>query len=266
MQMISRDKLEKLISKPDALLFENENGQFSYRDFLSVSHQALKEARKEDEDDAEFLAYERLRNGWIKNHCPPIRYLGEGSGRLAMAIDGGKCLKVAMNDEGIEQNENEIDVFEAGKGFSCFPALYAYDKSRKFSLVVDCCCEMKPNDFRRIFGIECNLAVGTIQQLADDNMDFIKSEKYFKECIKNPELGEKDEWENFDMRLKFLRRLIDLKDEDIRWKSLWDLASFLNEHPTMLASYDIENEINWGFAGRDKMLVPVVIDAGIDNA
>jgi hypothetical protein len=40
--------------------------------------------------------------------------LGEGSSRLALAIDGGKCLKVAMNDEGIEQNENEIAVLEAG--------------------------------------------------------------------------------------------------------------------------------------------------------
>lgn len=94
---------------------------FSYDEFLSVSYAALAEASKIDKDDVEVIAYEKLRNGWIKDHCPPIRYLGEGSSRLAMAIDGGKCLKIATNDEGIEQNANEISVLKAGKGYSCFP-------------------------------------------------------------------------------------------------------------------------------------------------
>lgn len=263
--MISRDKLKKLISKPDALINEDESGRpFSYREFLSVSHKALKEAQKDDGDDIEFIAYENLRNGWIKSHCPPIRYLGEGSGRLAMAVDGGKCLKVAMNDEGVEQNENEIDVLKAGDGFSCFPALYAYDKSKKFSLVVDCCTEMKPSDFIKIYGIECSLAVGTVQQLVDDGMNVERSRKYFKGCIESPELGEEDEWENFDKRLVFLNKLVKLKDSDQMWKSMWDLALFCSSN-SMLGMYDLESAVNWGLAGRDGELVPVVIDAGLGN-
>lgn len=265
MQMISRDKLEKLISKPNAIINEVEgNYAFSYKDFIKTSHEALKEARHVDEYDAEEIAYERLRNGWIKDHCPPIRYLGEGSGRLAMAIDGGRCLKVAMNDDGIEQNENEIAVLEAGKGFSCFPALYVYDKSEKFSLVVDCCSEAKPEDFMKTYGIECSLVAGTMQELADDSMDYEKAKRYFKECIDNPELGEDDEWENFDKRLAFLEKLVKLKDSDQRWKSIWDLALFCSSN-SMLGIYDLESTVNWGLAGRNGQLVPVVIDAGISN-
>ena len=85
-----------------------------------MSSKALKEARKIDKYECESIAYMMLRDGWIKDHCPPIRYLGEGSSRLALAIDGGKCLKVAINEDGIEQNANEIAVFEAGKGYLCF--------------------------------------------------------------------------------------------------------------------------------------------------
>ena len=264
MQKISRDKLMKLIKKPDGILDEASNASaFSYTEFLKVSHAALKKASREDEDDAEAIAYEKLKNGWIKEHCPPIEYLGEGSSRLAMAIDGGKCLKVVMNDEGIEQNENEIAVLEKGIGFSCFPKLYTYDKKNKFSIVVDCCCEAKPSDFMENYGISCNLAVGTAWQLVKDRLDFKQTRAYFNECMHDKKLAALDEYENFDKRLAFLDKLEQNKDAVPAWKSMWDLSQFCASYTGMLEMFDLEPEVNWGMAPRDGVLCPVVVDAGI---
>lgn len=265
MQMISREKLLKLISKPDGIVEAENSGQaFSYKDFLKESHKKLAEAKREDEYEKESLAYMTLRDGWIKDHCPPIEYLGEGSSRLALAIDGGKCLKVAMNDEGIEQNENEIAVLEAGEGYACFPKLYAYDKKMKYSLVVDCCCEAKVDDFLKTYGLACNLVVGTIWQLLSDYMSFKKTREYFLRCMKDPKLAYEDAWENFEKRLKFLDTLERKKDsDDMPWVSMWALAQFCNEHHSMLSLEDLESEVNWGMAGRNGGLCPVVIDAGI---
>ena len=262
--MMSRDKLLKLMSKPDGLLDEAErNGTISYKEFLKVSHDALKKARKEDEDDAEYIACESLKKGWIKEHCPPIEYLGEGSTRLAMAIDGGKCLKIASNEEGIEQNENEIQAFQLGAEFSCFPKLYAYDKSSMYSLVVDCCCEAKPEDFRKLYGTSCMLAVGTVQQLVDDRLEASKTRDYFAKCIENPELGYSDEYECFEERLAFLRKLIEKRDSEMPWTVMWDLAKFCVEHNDVISPYELESEVNWGMTPRYGDLCPVVIDAGL---
>ena len=264
MQMLSREKLLKLMKKPDRLLDETEpNSTISYKEFLNVSHNALKKARREYGGDAEWFACEELKKGWIKDHCPPIEYLGEGSTRLAMAIDGGKCLKIASNEEGIEQNENEIQAFQLGADFSCFPKLYAYDKSSKYSLVVDCCCEAKPEDFRRVYGTSCMLAVGTIQQLVDDELDVNKTRDYFMKCIEDPSFGENDEYECFEERLEFLERLIDKRHSETAWTVMWDLTKFCHEHDDMISLYDLESEVNWGMAPRNGELCPVVIDAGL---
>lgn len=264
MQMMSRDKLLKLMKKPDGLLDEAERSNaISYREFLKVSHDALKKARREYDGDAEWFACEELKKSWIKDHCPPIEYLGEGSTRLAMAIDGGKCLKIASNEEGIEQNENEIQAFQLGAEFSCFPKLYAYDKSSMYSLVVDCCCEAKPEDFRRLYGTSCTLAVGTVQQLVDDGLEASKTRDYFAKCIEYPSFGENDEYECFEERLAFLSKLIEKRDSEMPWTVMWDLAKFCVENSDMISLYDLESEVNWGMTPRHGGLCPVVIDAGL---
>ena len=44
---------------------------------------------------------------------------------------------------------------------------------------------------------------------------------------------------------------------------MWMLASFCAAYPTLLSLEDLESEVNWGMAGRNGGLCPVVIDAGI---
>ena len=264
MQMITREKLLRLMKKPDGIIDESESGSsISYKEFLKVSHDALKRARRVHDEDAEWFACEELKKGWIKEHCPPIEYLGEGSTRLAMAIDGGKCLKIAFNEEGIEQNENEINAFKLGAGFSCFPKLHAYDKTSKYSLVVDCCCEAEPEDFRRLYGTTCILAIGTVAKLVDDSLRAEKTREYFMKCIEDPELGSSDEYECFEERLKFLDKLVENKSSKAQWTVMWDLAEFCFKNPDAVSMYDLESEVNWGMIPRNGELCPVIIDAGL---
>ena len=98
MQLISRNKLLNLLKKPDAI--KEAEGSFSYKDFVKMTHKMLAKSRKDWPEEDVWM---QLEDGWVKDHCPPIRYLGMGSSRVALAIDGGKCLKVAMNDDGVEQ-------------------------------------------------------------------------------------------------------------------------------------------------------------------
>lgn len=264
MQMMSREKLLSLMKKPNGIIDESESSSsISYKEFLKVSNDALKRARRVYHEDAEWFVCEELKKGWIKEHCPPIEYLGEGSTRLAMAIDGGKCLKIAVNEEGIEQNENEIKAFELGSGFSCFPKLHAYDKASKYSLVVDCCCEAKPEDFKKLYGTSCIIAIGTITQLVDDNLHAKKTREYFMNCINDPELGSLDEYECFEERLKFLDKLVDNKSSKVWWTVMRDLAEFCFKNPDAISLYDLESEVNWGMTPYDGELCPVIIDAGL---
>ena len=96
-----------------------------------------------------------------------------------------------------------------------------------------------------------------------DNMDIEKTKEYFIRCIADPDLGKDDIWENFERRLKFLDKLSSHKNDKAEWESMWDLATFCSNHGDILSLEDLETEVNWGMAGRNGKLCPVVIDAGI---
>ena len=255
MQLVTREQLKVLANAKNGIV-ESDNA-FSYNEFLNISRMLLKNETPES-------TYIQLRDGWIREHCPPIRYLGYGSSRLAMAIDGGKCLKVAMNESGLRQMKAEVNAFHLGSEYSCFPKLYAYDDERWFSLVTDCCAESRPIDFYKRYKISCILAVGTIFELVYNNLDFDVVERYFRECIDYPELGEIDAYENFDVRLKFLSCLKKYGKTKPEWIVMQDLAEFCAANDAIGLLEDLESEVNWGLAIRNGIKCPVVIDAGIN--
>lgn len=88
---------------------------------------------------------------------------------------------------------------------------------------------------------------------------------YFQKCIANPKIGRADEWECFRERLAFLDRFTKNHASGVQWASLWDLMNFCEKHPNMVGLYDLESEFNWGLAGRNGELCPIVIDAGIPD-
>lgn len=101
-QTISLDKLKKLAAKP---LVEREGSKLF--DELKSSLKAAEDtarahirAKLAPASHLAWMVYMEVRNGFLKQHCPPVRYISEGSSRAAYALDGGLCLKIAISEAG----------------------------------------------------------------------------------------------------------------------------------------------------------------------
>lgn len=260
-QMMTASQFDDIASR-QCKIDESSSQVFPYYELAKLSHKLL---NKNYEHDGDYVSetYMAIRDTWLCKHSPPIRYCaGYGSSRAAFAMDGGKCLKVATNIDGIHQMKNEIQNFNSGSKLACFPAMHAYDKLDGFSMIVDCCKTATRDDFYAFYGLPCNLAVGTIFQLVNDQMSFGKTRSYFQRCLVDDDLAIADEYENFNARIKFLDNLEKLKDTSIQWKVMHDLCKFCYAHKS-LGLYDLESEANWGIAVRDGEQCPIVIDAGL---
>ena len=98
MQLVPRQTLLQLMRKPEGI--EESERTFSYSEFLELTSVLLKD--NEGSEDPVWETFNDLDKSWIKENCPPLKYIGEGSTRIAYGINGGKCLKMAMCDEGID--------------------------------------------------------------------------------------------------------------------------------------------------------------------
>ena len=119
MMTISLDKLKKLAKKPvpESSREEHAGTHFfwQFNDFF---------IDRFDETGSIEEAYVLARNNFLRQHCPPVEYISEGSARAAYALDGGLCLKVAMSEKGIGQNRAEVENLSRASGFDIFPRLY----------------------------------------------------------------------------------------------------------------------------------------------
>ena len=155
-QLVSRQHLLQLL-KADGKVEESENS-FSYSDFCKWHAECIEDGKKldfrgelDDGEDKYSFAYDKVKETYLESKCPPIKFAGRGSSRAAFALAGGKCLKIATNSRGIAQNKQEL-VNSANQQFSCFTKVYA-QADDKSSLLVECCCEARGDDFMKQFGI-----------------------------------------------------------------------------------------------------------------
>lgn len=102
MQEISFEKLKKLAAKPISEAEGKQPYAELFDEVVNVHKTAYRKAKNSglsniDSTRQAGFAVKRF----IKIHkCPPVEYVGEGSSRIAYALDGGLCLKVAYNEAG----------------------------------------------------------------------------------------------------------------------------------------------------------------------
>jgi len=92
MQYVTLEQLQELAKAPDTV---ESKSIFDYSEVVSEFETYLKQSKDITK------AYSLLKNKYLKQHCPPIRYIAEGSSRAAYACNGGKCLKLAISNAGI---------------------------------------------------------------------------------------------------------------------------------------------------------------------
>lgn len=214
-----------------------------------------------------------MRDTWLKEHVPPIKYVGEGSSRAAYACSGGKCLKVAMTDAGIDQNKQEIRNVPVGQAeYSCFPQNYAYDEKYYGSILTECCSKIEWEDFNDLYSVENGPISVThaLRDLLDAKGDFRRAADELAKWIESQVKKFPHVKYSMDSYYATLRIMEELAKPDPapQYKSLADLVRFYADHggsDSQLRLSDLETEANWGLALRDGKYAPVVIDAGFSD-
>ena len=273
-QLVSRQQLLQLL-KADGKVEESENS-FSYSDFCKYHAECIEDGKRldfrgelDDGEDKYSFAYDKVKETYLESKCPPIKFAGRGSSRAAFALAGGKCLKIATNFRGIAQNKQEL-VNSANQQFSCFTKVYA-QADDKSSLLVECCCEARGDDFMKQFGIQLfqlmqvvNLAINyrgldaAIKHLDDDLNMMLK---------KNTVANLKNEIENTQALIKLLNGIKKLKAPQAT--VIADLLKFYENNAwdaSQLLTGDLKAISNWGLAARDGQLCLVILDSGFSKS
>lgn len=257
MQLIPLNQLKELAAKGKSLS-EAESKRFSYDEFKREYSKTYDFITKSGSEDPEQATYKILLEGWIKDHCPPIELIGEGSSRGAFACGDGKCLKIAMNDAGLKQNESEAKntMFDSLESYSIFAQ--TYDKAdRCTSLLTECCSKITLKDWQKMWNI-------------DDNTFSQAPESYIL-VIATTFHDNGNDWDKCIQALEkpqaaFARRIQAAREPAM--KTLSSLFKFYSDNESNwenLMPFDLCTEENWGAAIRFGEVVPVIIDAGFSK-
>ena len=253
--IVTYEQLKKLAEKP---VVEAEGADF-FKEFAA----AYKEARNSPEGGGISKAYNVVRNGFLKEHCPPIQFVGEGSSRAAFALDGGLCLKIAKIPAGVAQNKVEARNSQALP--DCFPKFYQQCNSHA-AILVECVVQLKDDEIgewklRHYLDVDVDdlsAAIGDmldyVAQSADGSAE--KGKQIFKKIADDA---------SFDIAWKMLAESI-LSPKNQSQKMLKALADFTIENYSDFLPTDLENIENWGLALRNGEISLIVLDAGFSEA
>lgn len=93
------------------------------------------------------------RVAYCKQQLP---YIGGGSSRLVFKIDNDKCLKLAKNSKGLEQNENEASIYNDYMSVSdVLATVYEYDQNNLW-IEMQIASKCTPTKFKQYAGIDFN--------------------------------------------------------------------------------------------------------------
>lgn len=85
--------------------------------------------------------------------------IGQGSARTVFALDNNRVLKIAKNNDGIVQNENEVNIgFHAlANGSRVLAEIYDFDRTGFKWLVMERVREMSMEDFAKQTGVSVDI-------------------------------------------------------------------------------------------------------------
>lgn len=255
---------EHLLALHDGKAKFNEGiGSFKYSDLTSIADTFA----RRHEPDFEKQQYRHCLR-FMRKCKGELKFVGEGSSRVCFCMQGGKCVKVAKNHKGIEQNKQEVKNCVLGEKYACFPDFFEYDSKNWCSLVCECCSPATRSLIHETYGRD--ITVTTIVAALNDYIDCGCSLKAAYDELHAMKSGRQsdrisseydfiDEWS----RMNILKSM--LEDPSVRYDSLRALAQFYKDHgedDQEMRLVDLEAEDNWGIAIRHGVPTAVVIDAG----
>lgn len=284
MQLVTLDDLKKLTYSN---LQENQNEDFnlSFKDISKAySHKRseLEKAARKQHISRDLIAAMSnwMKNDYLRDKCPPIALVGEGSSRIAYACFGGKCLKVAKDQAGVAQNKQEEKHTHKKHWwttvYGCF--VNTYDANNEFSLLLSECCAKISNSHQLADAFQMpdydvfRAVIKTVGN--DENIDMSSSAISLRTMAKDYRHKGKD--------FKQMNTYADIAEESAAWidkfiktssskmtpgqRSFSQLIRFWKKNGVdELLPGDVVGYENWGFAIRDGQIAPVLIDVGFSR-
>ena len=198
--------------------------------------------------------------------------VGVGSSREAYACFGGRCLKLAINDAGVDQNRQEME--NTGPGifsgdWDCFAQSYTISKDGCL-LLTECCSKHEgEKHLANLLGVQQWLtweAVMHALTLAGDKLDVAKAADLAADDAEDLQLKRMEEYAlAAEDASNLLRNLADGRTTKLSQTAL-ELFDFWRKNGLSgLMPADLASPENWGCAIRDGEIEPVVIDTGFSK-
>ena len=279
-QLISREQILQLV-KADGKVEESEN-TFSYKDFCKVHTEYIEDGKHldrlndlDDGEDAYMHAYSEVKSKYLKKMCPPIKYAGSGSSRAAFALAGGKCLKVAINTNGIRQNKQELKN-TANNSLQCFTKIYGHSKDIA-SLLTECCAKATEDDFVNLFSYDIEQVICAICLIvymhgisnAMKQLDIKSALSALRKMCKKYDIVIYKQYVDKVFAESIMQLISDISSiKSPQYNVMRDLIKFYQSkhwHIDELLPIDLLNEDNWGIVSRNRKLCLVILDSGFSK-
>lgn len=134
--LLTLDQLKSLVAGG---LNEADRKSRLFDEALLFYAETVKEGKRRGRYDPVQEAVNALTSEFLREHTPPVKYIGRGLGRMAFASTDGRVCKFAVDSAGIGQNKLEIDTLKAYRDWPCFIKMYECDDMEYFGLEVEAC-------------------------------------------------------------------------------------------------------------------------------
>lgn len=229
---------------------------------------------------------------YCKKHKDLFTYIAEGSSRITFLMKNGKCLKIAKNEAGVSQNQQEYENMTSkfDGDYECFPKLFEADTNNYRALVEEFGTKISHPWFKKHFGrfiydiFEMLERLLVVDKYRNENKIEDSTEDIFKKVLAGeiPDelfimLKDKGVWFDYDNGKPHLmsgtvKEYTELYErmfgsgKDETSKSITSLYEFWRDNgEDALLKDDLEEMGNWAICHRNGHDVPVVIDAGFSN-
>lgn len=237
----------------------------------------------------ELLKFEYFedRVDYLRGKC---QFVGEGSSRTTFILNDNTALKIAKNEKGIAQNENEIKLAETLNDLDGFATIFDWDKKTYSALTTELCSPLEDDEsgvdtFYDMFkmtptetidllmyiyeqdGITTHLRKKMKLILSSEDQSFsticdMVEKQYLSsvlDCMSKVEMMEKAR-----INLKFLDMYDDANNPQGQvFKSIIKFQIETNGEKVIFD--DMTNPANWGMINRNGKDCLVIIDAGLSD-
>lgn len=189
----------------------------------------------------------------LRSYSARVRYceqrltkIGAGSSRIVFAVDDEKVLKVAKNQKGIAQNNEESEQWK--QNYDCFAKVYDYSDDGIF-LEMQAARKAKNSDFKRITGYDFDVMCKWIEYTASL---YSRNRRMWGPSI-SPEykqLFDSEQWQemldNYSIFYAIHCYMCDYQLEsygDFQRLSSWGVVSENGEESLVLIDFGLSDEI-----------------------